>query len=556
MTNGNKMHPVLRLPDGGAGLELARFHSNEVIASYLYALHQSPFAASPDRGRLFDMRRFDNRNVVGGVQDAATYPNPNQYPITVGIGFDQLRNRPAGRVIKDAPLINLPNNSPLTMFKLVVISDSIELRTTLALSAGASISALGGNGGGRLEIYRDSNLNRFSNYVMVAVTVVFGAKGFVDYRFANKEIERDYNTNPQRFFEKYGTEFISAVVMGGEFLAVLEVQSETRSEYEAQKTALSIKSGMWTSSAEFSNNASLIHAFNSKRLAITRLGTTEDLPATSEDLIKYAVSFPSKIENNEHAAILFFSTQSYSRINNIDKTLDFRKPLNALANAVDLRDRLNTLKRDWVQVATFPQWYAAPDVARAADRIRQIDDHLRSVLAYATVLQDDPFGDHAAPEVNLASMADLPQIYEGSNLALTVSILQWRRQSNNDLLPMSPIAGGNGQWVPDAGYMLFIDSFAVNFNRVMPGLGLEYMAHLADIGDTGYVPAGTPTPSQWHQGVAFRLTGPLAGYFTVRYRVRAAGIGESAYVSDGVLCGTRGEYRPITSILVEVLLKR
>lgn len=548
--------PVFRLPNGAAGLELARFHSEEHIASYLCALHEARVAASSHRGVLFNVHPLNDGGAVGGVQDAATYPNDNRYPVAVGIGFDQLRNRPAGRALKEAALIGQPNIGARTTFKMRVISDSTELRTTLALSAGASVSALGGEGTGRLEIYRETNLSRFSNFVLILVTVVFEAQGIVDYKFADNKIEEDYEKNPQRFYEKYGTEFISSIVKGGELVALFEVQAETRSEYEAQKAALSINAGTWSNSDDFTRSVSLTRAFKSTRMVFTRVGTTDNVPITAETLIDYAASFPSKVANDEHAAILFFSTQSYGRIKSVEKTLDFRKPLTALANAVELRDRATILKRDWVQVTTYPQWYTTPDTARATERIQQLDDSLHRILAYAAALQNEPFEDHVVPDVNFDAVSDLPEINAGNNLALSVTILQGRKNTGgigSPWFPMPQVSGANGQWVPDDPFVVFLDSFVVNFNRSLSGLGLEYMVHLADIGDTGYIPAGTPTPTQWHQGVAFRLTGPLAPYFTVRYRVRMAYAGESGYASDGVFCGTRGEYRAITSILVEVL---
>lgn len=96
-------------------------------------------------------------------------------------------------------------------------------------------------------------------------------------------------------------------------------------------------------------------------------------------------------------------------------------------------------------------------------------------------------------------------------------------------------------------------SVIVAFQHPVAGLGLEYMAHVADDGDQSWLPAGTPTSARWHQGMAFRLTGPLSQYYSVRYRVNMKEIGQSGYLADGVFCGTRGEYRPITQLLVEVI---
>lgn len=484
-------------------------------------------------------------NAVGPM-DAGTYPNDNRYPIDLGIGFDQIKNMPAGRALADIRPEPRPNLGARTSFQMRLITSSSELRTTLALSAGAAASSINGGASGRAELYRETSLSRYSNFVMVMATVVFEAQGIFTYQFASDAIRKLYLQNPQRFYERYGTEFISSVIMGGEFIALYELHAETKTEYEAQKAALSGKVGIWSSSAEASSSFSEITNYQSTGVKIARLGPTDTLPTTPQDIIDYAAKF-STLLTPENAATIFFSTQSYARAAEGRESINLIPTLTALTNQVRVRDQLRTLRRDWEQVKTYPAWFGgSPSIALADEQIATIDGHLKNVASSILNLQTRPFDIKDELVIDVEALQNLPEISAGDNLALSVAVTTLTVAK-----PEQEIVS-QGQWAGNAP----IISVNVGFQNPVAGLSLEYFVHVADHGDQGWVTAGTPTRSWSHQGIAFRLTGPLAQYYSVRYRVNMRGIGQSGYLADGGYAGTRGEYRPIVQLLVEVVRRR
>lgn len=104
-----------------------------------------------------------------------------------------------------------------------------------------------------------------------------------------------------------------------------------------------------------------------------------------------------------------------------------------------------------------------------------------------------------------------------------------------------------------------LEGFQIDFLAPVPGLGLEYMAHLENIGDTGWVPAGTfigtRGQSRRLEGFAIRLTGPSAADYEVRYGAHVQNIGDVHAVSNGTFCGTRGHSLRVEGMWVKVVRK-
>jgi hypothetical protein len=108
-----------------------------------------------------------------------------------------------------------------------------------------------------------------------------------------------------------------------------------------------------------------------------------------------------------------------------------------------------------------------------------------------------------------------------------------------------------------------LEGFQLDFNPPRPDLGLRYMAHLQDIGDTPWVNGGqfvgTRGQSRRLEGFAIELTGPAAVNFNVRYMAHLEGVGDTPlgtsarpYFQNGEFCGTRGQSRRVEGIMVRV----
>lgn len=117
------------------------------------------------------------------------------------------------------------------------------------------------------------------------------------------------------------------------------------------------------------------------------------------------------------------------------------------------------------------------------------------------------------------------------------------------IFPEGAVAGTTGQ-------ALRLEGFQINLDSPIPGLSMEYMAHIQDIGDTSWVRegqyVGTKGQSRRIEGFAIRLTGSEASKYDVFYKAHVEGIGDTAKVGNGQFCGTRGQSKRVEAISVWV----
>ena len=109
------------------------------------------------------------------------------------------------------------------------------------------------------------------------------------------------------------------------------------------------------------------------------------------------------------------------------------------------------------------------------------------------------------------------------------------------------------------GQGLSLEGFQVDFAPPVEGLGMEYMAHLAETGDTPWVQGGnfvgTRGQARRLEGFAIRLTGTQAPYYDVGYMAHLAETGDTIFYKNGQFCGTRGQARGVQGIEVRVVPK-
>jgi hypothetical protein len=104
-----------------------------------------------------------------------------------------------------------------------------------------------------------------------------------------------------------------------------------------------------------------------------------------------------------------------------------------------------------------------------------------------------------------------------------------------------------------------LEGFSLQITDSIPGLGIEYMAHLQDKGDTAWTSGGqfvgTRGESRRLEGFAIRLTGSAAANYTVNYFCHVQDVGDTPVRSNGQFCGTRGESRRVEGMQVWIQKK-
>jgi hypothetical protein len=126
-----------------------------------------------------------------------------------------------------------------------------------------------------------------------------------------------------------------------------------------------------------------------------------------------------------------------------------------------------------------------------------------------------------------------------------------------------------GEWAGTKGQSRIMEGFSVTLNEEIPGVELEYMAHIQNKGDTKWVKSGTllrgepdrvdlqigpimfgHKEAERVEGLAMRLKGEKAGHYHVWYRGHVEGVGDTDWSKDGDFCGARGQSRRLEAFVV------
>ncbi|MBI0326732.1 hypothetical protein [Burkholderia plantarii] len=123
---------------------------------------------------------------------------------------------------------------------------------------------------------------------------------------------------------------------------------------------------------------------------------------------------------------------------------------------------------------------------------------------------------------------------------------------------LGDITVGPDQYAGARGKDKTLEGFQIRFPDAT-GIGLRYMAHVAETGDTGWRVDGEFVGSRGRnapvQGFAITLTGERSTEYDVVYKAYQHGGGETAWCANGAFCGTRGQARNLDAIVVKLVPK-
>lgn len=115
-------------------------------------------------------------------------------------------------------------------------------------------------------------------------------------------------------------------------------------------------------------------------------------------------------------------------------------------------------------------------------------------------------------------------------------------------------AFGAGEYAGTKAQGRRVEGFGIEIEPPIPGLKVEYMAHVEGVGDTPWIGegelAGFRGQAKRIEGFAVRLSGPEADKYDVFYSAHIQNIGDTEVSSNGEYCGTRGKGLRVEGIKV------
>ena len=126
------------------------------------------------------------------------------------------------------------------------------------------------------------------------------------------------------------------------------------------------------------------------------------------------------------------------------------------------------------------------------------------------------------------------------------------------------------EWAGIKGQGKRMEGFEIRIKEPVRGLGLRYMAHVENVGDTEWAYSdcskqpgsspdcafvGTRDKGLRVEGFAIECTGPAAGAYRVVYWAHVQDLGDIGPFRNGQYCGTRGQARRVEAIKVRLVRK-
>jgi hypothetical protein len=119
---------------------------------------------------------------------------------------------------------------------------------------------------------------------------------------------------------------------------------------------------------------------------------------------------------------------------------------------------------------------------------------------------------------------------------------------------------GGGEYAGTKGQGRRLEAFQMAINPPVPGLDIQYMAHIAQVGDSPTASngqmVGEPGTNRQIEGFAIKLAGPEAPKYDVFYNAHIQNKGDVPVCSNGQYCGTRGQSLRVEGIKVWVEPKK
>ncbi len=195
------------------------------------------------------------------------------------------------------------------------IQDVKQLAETLSLNVSASAKfGLSGGVNAALNYYNSTSFNSYNYYLMISSQIENAAQSIKQPKLTSENL-RLLKKNPVRFLQKCGDEYVSTVVTGGRFIAVLEIHTETEDQKNELRQALNLRYGTHKLNQDYVNHLHQVISKYSRKAKIIQAGDSDNFPELEPAaLIEFALEFPKKVKKGNNASKLLVSTESYMNL--------------------------------------------------------------------------------------------------------------------------------------------------------------------------------------------------------------------------------------------------
>ncbi|MBB5960484.1 hypothetical protein FHS29_007108 [Saccharothrix tamanrassetensis] len=255
----------------------------------------------------------------------------------------------------------------------VVKSDCVTIQdvTTLHEQLGIDIAASGSHGplsgNAKVQFANECDFSTFSTYVVVRVSVENAFESFDDPVFTADAEELLINNNSTRFRARFGDCYIHGLKKGGEFFAIYQMTSTSKSERQSLAVEVNAAFDGVVTSAELAAKVRTAKSQSASHLEVGvhvfRQGAISGADLDRDDIMKTAKGFPLAVAG-ANAFPFSVTVQNYTALRSPNDQFNFIEIANqqdVLADLMRKRFEFLELRDDYSYVLKHPADFENPD---------------------------------------------------------------------------------------------------------------------------------------------------------------------------------------------------
>ena len=309
-----------------------------------------------------------------------------------------------------------------------ITSDASSLYESLGISQSLAVGfGPFGSVSEKVDFVRQLSLSTYSVCIVVHATHVQGITSTTDFALNPNLAPPQSTEQMQDFFRAYGDSFVSAVTRGAEYYAVYTYYAQTRSEREAVTTELKAN-GIFeggTVDASFQSKLDRVTKNTNVRIAFSQnvSGLANPKLPNPDQLVQYAIDFPSIPIDPQAAAILSYQTTGYERVRGfgtfkpVSSNRNFLIGENGQGGLADSLVKVQNIINQIAAIKQIYQTYQGFDDEKLNLVQRDAKDNLDALNAQFRRYADDPTATlttPALPSLQFGTPALSYEMIEGS----------------------------------------------------------------------------------------------------------------------------------------------
>ncbi|WP_162907927.1 hypothetical protein [Allorhizocola rhizosphaerae] len=289
----------------------------------------------------------------------------NEIPFHNNMKFGKGFNRLTGEVlaspaVKGTTSVLQQAGGQLVKIDCVTIQDVARLHEQLGIDVAASGSHGPFSGDAKVQFASECDFSSFSTYVVVRVSVQNAFESFDDPVFTPDAEELLINNNPTRFRERFGDCYIHGVKTGGEYFAIYQMTSTSKSERQSLSVEVNAAFDGVISSADLSAKVRTAKSQSTSHLEVGvhvfRQGAISEADLDRDDIMRTAKGFPPAVAG-PNAFPYSVTVQNYTTLRNPNDQFNFIEIGNqqdVLADLMRKRFEFLELRDDYSYILKHP----------------------------------------------------------------------------------------------------------------------------------------------------------------------------------------------------------